>query len=100
VNATTRKRTQPLSVFTPSKGKARRLQLVITGVTVTTVERGVQTDGVLYTKSLTIDKEQGLKIITVKREEIHCDSRNAFLCIFSVLFKTLLVTWLMQDACL
>jgi hypothetical protein len=41
----TRKRTQPLYVFTTGKGKARRLQFnVTTGVAVTTVDIGMQTD--------------------------------------------------------
>jgi hypothetical protein len=45
VNATTTKGTQPLSVFTTGKGRARKLQLnVTTGVAVTTVDIGMQTE--------------------------------------------------------
>jgi hypothetical protein len=74
VEAITRKRTQPLPVFTPSKVKTPRQQdNVIRGAAVTTVDRGVQTDLVMYTKSIKttpIVREQGRKIVTVKREKM------------------------------
>ena len=73
LEATTRKRTQPLPVYTPSRPKTPRLESVTTDVAVHTVDVGVQTDPVLYTKSIkttTIVKEQGRKIVTVKREKM------------------------------
>lgn len=75
VDATTRKRTQPLPVYTPSRTKTPRLENAIgdVAVPVQTVDKGVQTDPVLYTKSIkttTIVKEHGRKIVTVKREKM------------------------------
>ena len=73
LEATTRKITQPLPVYAPSIPKTPRLESVIMDVAVHTVDVGVQTDPVLYTKSIkttTIVREQGRKIVTVKREKM------------------------------
>ncbi|XP_062621921.1 RE1-silencing transcription factor-like [Saccostrea cucullata] len=90
---TIRKRTQPLPVYTPSKSKAPRLEELSKDVPRReelpnvvprreelsnvvprqVVDAAVQTEPVLYTKSIkttTIMKENGRKIITVKRERM------------------------------
>ena len=73
LEATSRKRTQPLLVYTPNRPKTPRLESMTTNVAVYTVDVGVKTDPVLYTKSIkttTIVSEQGRKIVTVKREKM------------------------------
>ena len=70
---TVRKRTQPLPVYTPSKNKAPRLEVVSKDVSRKMVDVAIQTEPVLYTKSIkttTIVREHGRKVITVKREKM------------------------------